>query len=192
MTVFTDNDWGAEDLRLLLAGHVHFVRHGWAVERLTSDLTTLGYGVVTINSGACADRNDLMATIVAAIPAWPAGYGVGNGKWDAFDDAFFDYAVNTATPKRLLIFGQFNRFATRDRESANVLACLLEHAGRLQVLFGRRLICLLQTDDPDLALDPVQVHHVAWNQYEKNLKYRTGETTPPWITCPDADDSGSV
>jgi hypothetical protein len=67
---------------------------------------------------------------------------------------------------------------------------LLEHLAsiaRWHLLFGRRLICLVETIDPDLELPPLGAEHGAWNRHDWLLAHRTGARLPPWISSTTTD-----
>jgi hypothetical protein len=179
--VFDDSGHGAsgEDFALLQNGHVHLVRHAWARGRLLDDLTALGYAVAVADLGGCASPGDLRATVIAAVPGWPEGYGAGN--WDAFVDGLSDHLLDHAHPRRVVVLDGFDAYLERDPHNAHLLLEVMARAGRWHLLFGRRLICLVMTDDPHLDLGTVGAQPVGWNRHEWLLAHRDGTTPPPWI-----------
>jgi hypothetical protein len=42
----------------------------------------------------------------------------------------------------------------------------MAHHSRTAALFGRRLMCLVQSDDPHIRFEPVGATPVAWNDAE--------------------------
>jgi hypothetical protein len=68
---------------------------------------------------------------------------------------------------------------------------LLDHlasVARWHLLFGPRLICLVETTDPDLEFPPLVAEHSTWNQHEWLLALRAGARMPPWISNSTATD----
>lgn len=55
--------------------------------------------------------------------------------------------------------------------------------GRWHLLFGRRLIVLVVTDNPHLELGVVGGENVGWNPHEQLLAHRDGSRLPPWIAA---------
>ncbi|MCP2323930.1 hypothetical protein HDA40_002437 [Hamadaea flava] len=166
MPIFEDADRGThpEDLMVLQQGHVHFVRHPWALDRLRQDLETLGYDFAVADLGDCEHADDVRDAVIAAVPGWPRGYSARN--WMAFSDGLTDCLLDADHPQRVLILDHFGRYYADHQDDAMVLLDELAGVGRWHLLFGRRLIVLLVSDDPELQLDPVGAEHVGWNRHE--------------------------
>ena len=188
MPVFDDNVWDShpQDFLLLQHGHVHLVRHEWALDRLLTDLQALDYPVVAADFASCADADAARAAVIAAIHEWPADYGATT--WPGFCDGLTDYLLDVATPQRVLVLNRFDRFADRNHEEAERLLDLLVGCARWHLLFGRRLICLVQTDNPELSFDDLGAEPASWNPHEWLLAHRMGERLPPWIAHDRAGD----
>jgi hypothetical protein len=160
------------DFELLNGGHLHFFRHRWALDRLHTDLGALGYALLTVDLASCETPDALRGAVAAAVPGWPEGLRLGDGLTDHLLDADRPQVVLTVT-------GWDRAHRTLGTEAWRLLD-LLAHAARWHLLFGRRLIVLIETSDPDADV-AVGTEHIGWNRHEWLLKHRTGERIPPWI-----------
>ncbi|MEV6967898.1 hypothetical protein AB0M47_22590 [Hamadaea sp. NPDC051192] len=181
MPIFDDADRGThpEDLMLLQQGHVHLVRHPWALERLRRDLERLGYDYAVADLGGCEHADALRNAVIAAVPGWPRDYGAR--KWAAFSDGLADCLLDADHSQRVLVLDRFDRCYADHRADAMLLLNELAGIGRWHLLFGRRLIVLLVSDDPELQLAPIGAQYAGWNRHEWLQVHREGKRLPPWI-----------
>jgi Barstar (barnase inhibitor) len=121
------------------------------------------------------------------VPEWRTGYGANN--WAAFTDGLTDYLLTGARPHRALVLRGFDAYRRHDPDTMAILIDQLARLGRWHLLFGRRLICLVLTDDVNLELGPVGGEHVGWNRHEWLLVHRNGSRIPPWITADKPTDA---
>ncbi len=91
---------------------------------------------------------------------------------DALNDCLRDVAVgdygwraDTATGL-VLVLTTFDRFAAADGRTAQVLLDSFADQARRAMLLGNRLMCLVQSNDPSLAFEPVGAMPVTWNDAE--------------------------
>ena len=93
---------------------------------------------------------------------FPAYYG---RNLDAFNDCLSDLEVPTAGGV-VLVFVGFDKVVTRLPSLAwRVLDIIARHS-RQRLLFGARLLALVQSDDPDIQLNAVGATGVGWNPRE--------------------------
>ncbi|WP_309113125.1 barstar family protein [Saccharothrix sp.] len=181
MAAFDDDVWGThpEDFQLLTHGHLHLFRNEWALSRLAADLAGLGYEVVEVDTASCDSADALRAAVIGAIDDWPSDYG--RDSWPGFTDGLTDHLLTTGRPLVVLVLKGLDQVRRKDGASTHTLLDLLASIARWHLLFGRRLICLIHTDDIDLDPGPLGGEHPRWNRHEFLLVHRTDERRPPWL-----------
>jgi hypothetical protein len=179
--VFDDSVRGShpEDYLLLHNGHVHFYRHRWARDRLIADLSRLGYAAIEIDFSSCMHADAVREAMITAVPNWPTGYG--QTTWPGFTDGLTDHLLHADRPLLVLVLSGLDRVRRRDETAVLSLLDLLASVARWHLLFGRRLLCLVETGDPELELPGLGCEHVGWNRHEWLIAHRTGTRLPPWI-----------
>jgi RNAse (barnase) inhibitor barstar len=65
-----------------------------------------------------------------------------------------------------IVFQKYDQFTRRDPKIAWRILDIIADNSRIQSLFGRRLIALVQSDDPAIEFDPVGACPVMWNPKE--------------------------
>lgn len=134
---------------------------GEAVARLSSD----GYQVVEFGASAWDDRS--MREDLSNALAFP--YVAPN--IDALNDLLYDvvdqeWGWDPLATGLILVFTGFDAFARADARTAWILLDIVANRSRSASLIGRRLLCLVQTDDPDIRLEPVGASPAWWNRAE--------------------------
>jgi len=134
---------------------------GEAAARLSSD----GYQVVELDASAWDDRT--MREDLSEALAFP--YVAPN--LDALNDLLYDvvdqeWGWEPQATGLVLVFTGFDAFARTDPRTAWFLLDIVANRSRSASLIGRRLLCLVQTDDPDLSLDRVGASPAWWNRAE--------------------------
>ena len=102
---------------------------------------------------------------------------------DAFSDVLSDVAVfnhdrDSGTPGTALVLRRFDAFVQRQSQSAIVLLDVFANTARGAMLVGHRMMCLAQSEDPDLELPPVGAIGITWNQSEQ-FRWDRGPVIPP-------------
>jgi hypothetical protein len=90
---------------------------------------------------------------------------------DAFNDCMRDvvdqrYGWLPDAAGLVLVFMGYDGFATRRPGPAHAVLDIMAVRSRSALLVGRRLLTLVQTDDPKLRFEPVGALPVAWNDAE--------------------------
>lgn len=67
---------------------------------------------------------------------------------------------------RVLVFNKYDSFAARVPHVAWAVLDIMETNSRHLLLFGKRLIILVQSDDQGITFEPVGGHAVMWNSKE--------------------------
>ena len=84
---------------------------------------------------------------------------------DALNDCISDIEV-PEEGGRVLVFNRYDSFAARVPDIAWSVLDLMEFRSRRFLLFGRRLIILVQSDDPEISFEFVGGCSVMWNPRE--------------------------
>ncbi|NTV38514.1 MAG: barstar family protein [Demequinaceae bacterium] len=142
----------------------------WSLEILresTEWLSAHGYDVVTLPVSGWRDSSRMHDDVSRALN-FPSCYG---RNLDALNDCMRDVALGeygsspSATGLVLVLTG-FDKFVRDDHAIGHTVLEIVTGQARVAMSFGRRAPFLVQSDDPDLALDPVGAAHVGWNGRE--------------------------
>ena len=82
------------------------------------------------------------------------------------DVASGDYGWRAETTGLVIVLRGFDAFATVDPRSAQIMLDIFAAQARTAILIGNRVICLVQSNDPQLTFDPVGAMPVMWNDAE--------------------------
>ncbi len=155
-----------------------FVTLFWRREILDHNvdwLRTHGYQIVQLDATRWLTPKDLHNAMVRAL-SFPEYYG---HNLDAFNDCLrdvlaFDYGPFTPDATGIVfVFTSYDTLAAAcPREAHIVLDILADHA-RYGALFGDRIMCLVQSDDPRIEFRPVGATAVWWNDAEWSIASRT-------------------
>jgi RNAse (barnase) inhibitor barstar len=99
---------------------------------------------------------------VAESLQFPSYYGAN---LDAFNDSLSDVEV-PLNGGLVLVFHRFDLFAVTERKVAEAALDIIATNSRRFLLEGRRLLCLVQSNDPQLNFPPVGAEPVLWNPRE--------------------------
>lgn len=66
----------------------------------------------------------------------------------------------------VIVLTAFDSFAAVDRRTAQIMLNIFADQARSAILIGNRLICLVQSNDPQLSFEPVGAMPVLWNDAE--------------------------
>ncbi|MCC9311657.1 barstar family protein [Kitasatospora sp. RB6PN24] len=131
------------------------------LDRTTARLRAQGCRVAQVDTTGWADQHDLHRDLAAALH-FPEYYG---HNFDALNDCLRDVFDDTAAPLALVLTG-FDHYARIDPGGAHVLLDVIAGQARVHAVSGCHLLCLVQSDDPQLALEPVGAVPVMWNDAE--------------------------
>lgn len=127
-----------------------------AIDETTAWLAGHGYQLVRLDAAAWTTQADFHRDVKAALD-FPDYYG---HNLDAFDDCLRDvaayaYGVDRDATGTVIVFTRYDAFASHEPRAAQVILDIIAGNARLAMLYGHRLLCLVQSDDPDLAFEPV-------------------------------------
>jgi len=160
----------AEDraFRLAQNGAVTLFLRQDVLDETTGWLHDHGYRLVTLDARPWHTRADFHDDVRAALD-FPDHYGAN---LDAFNDcmhevATYAYGADRDATGTVLVFTGYDAFTAREPQAAQSILDIIAHAARHAMLVGHRLLCLVQSNDPDLGFDPVGATAVAWNPDER-------------------------
>lgn len=133
-----------------------------SLDETTAWLADHGYRLVRFDAGAWTTRADFHRDVKAALD-FPDHYG---DNLDAFNDCLRDVAAYTYGADRdatgtVLVFTRYDAFTRREPRAAQAVLDIIAGTARFAMLYGHRMLCLVQSDDPDLAFEPVGATPVA-------------------------------
>jgi RNAse (barnase) inhibitor barstar len=144
----------------------------WRPEALRMDLNWLEsneYNVVEFEAGGWKSEEQMHDALRSAL-SFPYYYGKN---LDALNDCLTDLAV-PGTGGVALVFHHYDRFAEvgmardpDDKALARILLHVLADAVRYHMLFGRRLLILVQSDDPRISFVDLAGISAHWNPNER-------------------------
>ena len=145
------------DRQLLLVGPVAKFRLPERLRQHVAALQSYGYHCPAFDCGEWSSEADMHRSLAERL-GFPADYG---RNLDALEDRLVDLDVPEAGGVALVLW-QFDRFARRPSVRAWDVLDLIASASWVHGLYGRRLLGLVQSDDPDLHVAPVGARPVMW------------------------------
>src|SRR4051812_1067204 len=164
-----DKDWA-----LLQNSYVHLYWRPPVLDETVSWLQARDYGILALDAGRWADVADMHSNL-SRVFDFPQYYGHNLGALNDClrDVAFYKYGAHSDSAGTVLVLRHFDAFARSNREVAQALLDIYAGAARMGILIGHRMLCLLQSDDPQLEFDPVGASPVMWNPHEWQRAGRT-------------------
>jgi hypothetical protein len=137
------------------------------LDETTAWLTEHGYHVTTVDAAAWSTEGDMHRAVAAAL-GFPDYYG---HNLDALNDCMRDvvdqqYGWTRDTTGLAIAFTSYDTFATRCPRPAQIVLDILADHSRSAALIGRRLMCLVQSNDPNISFEPIGAMPVGWNDAE--------------------------
>lgn len=126
------------------------------------------YRVVEFDAASWTSDADMYEDIAAGID-FPDYFG---RNLDALNDCMRDVASGAygwdvdAQTGLVIVLRAFDAFTAVDRKTAQIMLDIFADQARFASLVGHRIICLVQTNDPQLAFEPVGAMPVMWNDAE--------------------------
>lgn len=153
------------DYRLV---HNTFVTMFWRSSVLDETIDWLrsrAYRVVEFDAGSWFS-DAVMYDDVALALGFPDYFG---RNLDALNECMSDVASGDygwdgdADTGLVIVLRAFDAFAVVDRRTAQLMLDIFADQARRALLIGHRVICLVQSNDPRLAFEPVGAMPVMWN-----------------------------
>jgi len=171
MAIFTTNE--SKDLALdwviLSDGGVALY---WRPEILRDDLSWLeskGYRTVSFDASDWRSEDRMHDSLKAHL-SFPEYYG---NNLNALDECALDDLVISDTGGLALALNHYDRFVAalprrgeQEKSTAEVVLDIFARAVRFHMLLGRRLLILVQSDDPGIQFDRLGGISAQWNRRE--------------------------
>lgn len=159
----TEEERRRADFDLLRDAVVSLYWRGETFEDAKRDLRALDYRLFDIPA---EDRDGLIAELSAAL-RWQDlfGYEPWSGNLDALADAFYAVDFPAGEQVAFCIKG-FHSLVLRDSRFALGLLDVISRGARTQLLHGRRVLALVQTDDAEFNTDDLGGMPARWNDRE--------------------------
>ena len=137
------------------------------LDETTQWLIAHGYQVTFLDASSWNTEDDLHREVAEALN-FPGYYG---RNLDALNDCMrdvvnHDYGWGAESTGLALVFAGYDAFSRNCPRAAQVVLDIMADQSRSAALFGRRLMCLVQTNDPRIGFDPVGAVPVSWNDAE--------------------------
>lgn len=147
-----------------------FVRLFWRPSLLQEAVDWLlahDYQVIRLDASGWTSERDLHRDIAQALD-FPDFYG---RNLDALNDCMgdvtaFQYGARPDATGLVLVFTGYDRFAAHCPRPAHIVLDIIADHARSSALFGHRVLCLVQSDDPGVSFEPVGAMPVLWNRAE--------------------------
>ena len=163
MTVFRNEpeDFDRLDFTLLQNGAVTLYFRPQVLAADVEWLKDHGYRVDSFNCSASIGESEMHGELSSRLE-FPGYYG---RNLNALNDCISDLEVPDEGG-RVLVFNKYDSFAATLPHVALSVLDIMEDNSRQLLLFGKRLIILVQSDDPAISFERVGGRAVMWNSGE--------------------------
>lgn len=182
-TFDADADARRLDYRLMANTFVTLFWRASVFDEAVQWLAGHGYTIVHLDARRWATKADMHRDVASALD-FPDYYG---HNLDALNDCLRDvvayrYGTTREATGLLIAFNGYHAFAEADRRCAAEVLDIIAGQARSAALIGHRMLCLVQSDDPQIAFEPVGAMPVLWNHREwLDARRRPGSDPHPLI-----------
>ncbi len=163
------------DYRLVQNGFVTMFWQSSLLAETTDWLRSHAYRVVDFDAGSWSSDRDMYDDLAVALN-FPDYFGRNP---DALKDCMRDVASGDygwdpqADTGLVIVLRAFDAFTAECRSTAQIVLHIVADQARCAMLIGHRIICLVQSNDPGLAFEPVGSTRVTWNDAERPKSARS-------------------
>jgi RNAse (barnase) inhibitor barstar len=168
MAAFQGDDFNGVDWGILQVGACALFNRPAILKDAVGSLIELGYTVQEFDCSYWAGSSDFHDAMAGRL-GFPSYYGRNLA---AFRDCLSDVPIEESRGGLAFVFLRYDMLAAQEPEFAQDVLGVIEDCSRFHILCGRRLLALLQTDDPLLAFDPVAPRPVIFNLREHSYELR--------------------
>jgi len=169
MAPFTENETDKLDWQLMQNGAVNLYFQMAILERDLSWLREHGYQIESID---CQELPAFYRQMSIAFRFKEHfSYDDWTGNLDALNDACRCLEIDSEGGL-VLCFIRYDLLKAASPDLAQGLLDIIESNSRDQLLFGRRLLALVQSDDPRIQFGPIGAKTANWNLSEESNKNR--------------------
>ncbi len=168
---FTAESENEPDFKYLEHVGVTFFIRKKLLESAVSELSGLGYHVIRLHF----DNHDQFDQLIADQFKWKEqfGYEPWNRSFDALNDGLRGEPFNTSD-KSVICIEDYERLDAAYNSAWHFLD-LIEHHSREYLLFGKRLVGLIQTNDSNFDPPEIGMRQPKWNRDEWLISSREGK-----------------
>jgi RNAse (barnase) inhibitor barstar len=171
MAVFKNDprEWERLDWQLLQNGAVTLYHRASILTEDIAWMQRAGYKVHTLDAAQWTTPAKFHEDAMRAL-SFPSYYGKNLAAW-------IDHLAELPVPEQgglALQFKHYDVFAKAQQPFAQTVLDSIESTSRRLMLTGRRLLALVQTDDPRIRFERVGAMAVTWNPREWNDAERLG------------------
>ena len=156
-----EREWQRLDLRLLQNSPVALYHRPALLDEDLTQIRSQGYTIDEFDCSKWRTEADFHAEVAVRL-AFPGYYG---RNLDAFNDCIGDLEVSDSGG-RAIVLRRYDSFVRCESRSSQHILDILASASWHCLLFGRRLLTLVQSDDPRIQFEPVGAHPALWNPRE--------------------------
>jgi len=161
MAYFSKSDVERLDFGLLQNSFVIlYFRQQFFAEDIAT-LKGLGYSTIEFDSSYWKSEEDFFDSFAKTL-SFPAYFG---RNLDALNDCLREVVISDEGGL-IIAFSKFNLFKTQFPDFAWNVLDIISLIARSNLLLGKRLICLVQSDDPQILFKEVGAQPVIWNHRE--------------------------
>jgi Barstar (barnase inhibitor) len=130
-------------------------------------LAARGYQTVQLDASAWPTETEFHHDIASALD-FPGYYGRNLNAFNGCmrDVVTYEYGASRDATGTVLVFRNYEAFTTRQPGAARAILDIIAAQARTAVLFGHRMLCLVQSNDPNIEFDVVGASPVTWNPVE--------------------------
>lgn len=162
MATFAENDCNRLDWALMQNSAVTLYYRRYLFERDMNWLSQHGYAIHTID----CSKVDLFESQMSQALSFAKCFGYDwKGNLDALNDGFYNIEFHAVTGVAFCL-PRFDALAADDLHAAHAVLDIIEWNSRYHLLFGNRMLALVQTDDPDICFESVGARPPEWNREE--------------------------
>lgn len=137
------------------------------LEETVTWLSSNGYQVTSMDATRWSTEREFHRDIAVTLN-FPAYYG---HNLDALNDCMRDvvsqdYGWAPDSAGLVIVFTGYGAFDASCPRAAQIVLDIMANHSRSAALFGRRLMCLVQSNDPQIGFEPVGATPVLWNDAE--------------------------
>lgn len=175
MPRFTKNDTSELDYQLLENGSVTKYFQVELLKETVQWLKKYEYKIIELDYGDFPSLQEFLVTLANNLNS--SEHFQGNSI-DAFDDILYEMYIPDNLGLVIIIY-QYNLLMQTAPEKGWQILNILDRHSRRNLLYGQRLITLVQTTDPTLDIGPIGSQTVSWNQAEWQ-DYQRGLASDPF------------
>jgi len=163
MAIFTDNDFDRLDWNILRHSAVSLYMKQQLLEDALSWFKSEKYKIHKIDCSEWKKFKFQMSKALNFLENFGCAEWTGN--LDALNDAFSSLNISNDAGT-VFCFDGYHHLNKFDQRTANIILDILGRASRDNLLYGKRLIALVQSDDPHISFPVIGGTAAMWNEKE--------------------------